>query len=234
MQQTQQPRVPRGTRDGGRFARPTRGEAAVALADVSDTALVRLPPPVRRVLDAITTAGGRPLLVGGCVRDALLDPTSAPKDIDVEVYGLEPDRLTAALRTVARVDEVGQSFAVLKVDAHGEQVDVALPRREVSTGPGPLGDIHPGPAVGGGGGQPGRRPGRGGAHARRLGRDGSRAAAVALRRAAGHRAALTWHLAGGCAYDPGAPLPGRGDPGRAEERQDQCPIASSGRRSPRS
>ncbi|WP_336402628.1 CCA tRNA nucleotidyltransferase [Klenkia sesuvii] len=81
---------------------------------------------------AISAAGGRPYLVGGCVRDALLAPGSTPKDVDLEVFGLGLDDLRHALQTVGRVDEVGRSFAVLKVRRDGEDLDVAVP----STGPG--------------------------------------------------------------------------------------------------
>ena len=36
-------------------------------------------------------AGGRALLVGGCVRDGLLG--ASVKDVDIEVFGLSPDVL---------------------------------------------------------------------------------------------------------------------------------------------
>ncbi|SDN47216.1 tRNA nucleotidyltransferase (CCA-adding enzyme) [Klenkia soli] len=87
------------------------------------------------VLSAIRRAGGRPLLVGGCVRDALLAPGSTPKDVDVEVFGLAPADLRAALAQVGRVDEVGRSFAVLKVRRDGEDLDVAVPAEGPGTRP---------------------------------------------------------------------------------------------------
>ena len=54
-----------------------------------------LPPKVLRLAEAVRAAGGRALLVGGCVRDALLG--GAAKDWDVEVYGVEPGRLRQLL-----------------------------------------------------------------------------------------------------------------------------------------
>src|SRR5262249_13132688 len=46
-------------------------------------------------------------------------------------------QVLAALQTAgAKVDSVGASFAVLKVTIDGVTTDVALPRRERSTGPG--------------------------------------------------------------------------------------------------
>ena len=76
-------------------------------------------------------AGGRALLVGGCVRDGLLGLTA--KDIDIEVYGLPADKLEALLRPHYRLDTVGRAFGVLLVKGH--DIDIALPRRESRTGP---------------------------------------------------------------------------------------------------
>jgi tRNA nucleotidyltransferase (CCA-adding enzyme) len=75
--------------------------------------------------------GGRALVVGGWVRDRLLGRPN--KDVDVEVYGIPADRLRALLeRHVGRVNAVGESFTVYKVD----DVDVALPRVESKVGRG--------------------------------------------------------------------------------------------------
>jgi tRNA nucleotidyltransferase (CCA-adding enzyme) len=92
-------------------------------------------PDAERVLAAIRRAGGRPMLVGGWVRDALLGAPS--KDIDIEVYGIAgPDILAAALSGVGNVTEAGKSFGVLKVRSGATEIDVSLPRRESKTGAG--------------------------------------------------------------------------------------------------
>ena len=78
----------------------------------------------------VKSAGGRALLVGGCVRDPLLGRT--PKDFDIEVYGLDPGRLKAVLSEGFRLDLVGASFGVIKL--HGHDIDVAIPRRETKLG----------------------------------------------------------------------------------------------------
>ena len=93
-----------------------------------------LPPPARRLADAITAAGGRAVLVGGAVRDHLLG--LAPKDFDIEAYGLAAADLQAALQRVAQVHAVGKSFGVLKTRLGGMEVDVSLPRRERKVGQG--------------------------------------------------------------------------------------------------
>jgi tRNA nucleotidyltransferase (CCA-adding enzyme) len=98
--------------------------------------LVQLSDAAGAVLETIRSAGGRPYLVGGCVRDALLAPGHRPKDVDIEVFGLELDRVVFALTRVGRVDEVGRSFAVLKVRREGQDFDVAVPQTRRGTDPG--------------------------------------------------------------------------------------------------
>ncbi len=84
----------------------------------------------QRIAEAVRGAGGRALCVGGFVRDRLLQLPS--KDLDVEVFGVPHDTLLALLRSLGRVEPVGQAFPVYKLG----DVDVALPRRESKTGRG--------------------------------------------------------------------------------------------------
>ncbi len=80
---------------------------------------------------------GRALLVGGFVRDLLLD--LSPTDADLEVYGVEADTLKKILTELfpRRVNLVGRSFGVFKIAlGDGFELDVALPRRESKTGTG--------------------------------------------------------------------------------------------------
>jgi tRNA nucleotidyltransferase (CCA-adding enzyme) len=85
---------------------------------------------LRALAAAVASRGGRALVVGGSVRDELLG--REPKDLDVEVFGVPADSLRALLEPLGRVDEVGESFAVFKING----VDVSLPRRESKTGRG--------------------------------------------------------------------------------------------------
>ena len=87
---------------------------------------------------AAALAPGELYAVGGRVRDEIrsaLDglPREA-KDLDYVVTGLSLEELTSRLRGVGRADVVGASFAVVKATLEGTTVDVALPRRELSTG----------------------------------------------------------------------------------------------------
>jgi tRNA nucleotidyltransferase (CCA-adding enzyme) len=91
----------------------------------------RVPEKILRLARAVRGAGGRALMVGGCVRDRLLGLDA--KDWDVEVYGVEPARLRELLDRIGRVNVVGEAFTVYKL---GKDLDVSLPRRERKTGRG--------------------------------------------------------------------------------------------------
>ena len=87
-------------------------------------------PEVKVVAELVKRAGGRALLVGGCVRDELLG--LAPKDFDIECFGISGQDLQRALETEFELDLVGISFGVIKLK-HLE-IDVAMPRRETKLG----------------------------------------------------------------------------------------------------
>jgi tRNA nucleotidyltransferase (CCA-adding enzyme) len=100
---------------------------------------LELPVGLARLLDDVRTAGGRPYVVGGAVRDALLGLQIEEQDYDVEVFSLGANELEAALARTGRVDAVGQSFRVFKlsgVEGVVGAVDVSLPRRDSKVGPG--------------------------------------------------------------------------------------------------
>jgi tRNA nucleotidyltransferase (CCA-adding enzyme) len=95
-----------------------------------------VPEKVQALAQAIRDAGGRGLLVGGCVRDPLMG--TQPKDWDIEVYGIESARLRAILDQFGPVNVVGEAFTVYKL---GSDLDVSVPRRERKSGPGHRGFI---------------------------------------------------------------------------------------------
>lgn len=96
----------------------------------------RLPddPRLTGLTRAIRAAGGRPVLVGGAVRDPLLG--REVKDMDIEVFGLSMESLLAALERVGRVCAVGKTFGVFKLRLGETEIDVSLPRREKKIGSG--------------------------------------------------------------------------------------------------
>ncbi|MFN2454953.1 MAG: CCA tRNA nucleotidyltransferase [Pyrinomonadaceae bacterium] len=90
-----------------------------------------IPEKISNLAQAVRRTGGRALLVGGCVRDWLMN--TEPKDWDVEVYGVEPVLLREVLEEFGRVDTVGEAFTVYKI---GVDLDVSIPRRERKQGRG--------------------------------------------------------------------------------------------------
>jgi len=91
----------------------------------------QFPERVLALAEAISNAGGRALLVGGCVRDLIMG--GEPKDWDLEVYGVEPAQLRELLDRFGPVSVVGEAFTVYKL---GSDLDVSLPRRERKSGRG--------------------------------------------------------------------------------------------------
>lgn len=93
--------------------------------------MAKLPQKVIQIAKAAANAGGRAMLVGGCVRDELM--SVVPKDWDLEVYGIKPSELRGLLKQFGEVLVVGEAFAVYKL---GTDLDVSIPRRERKTGKG--------------------------------------------------------------------------------------------------
>ena len=97
--------------------------------------------------------GARAWIVGGRVRDAFQAEFSGnhivSKDNDYLVTDVSYAQAQEMLERAGwRVDLVGSSFAVIKATKNGETIDVAMPRREVSTGVGHKDfDVHAGPDV---------------------------------------------------------------------------------------
>lgn len=107
--------------------------------------MIPLPPPLKPVL-SVLGEHGRPRLVGGCVRDALLGRPAG--DIDIEVGGLGFDQLRQLLKPFGATDVVGRSFGTLKLKLAGKCYDISLPRRESKTGSGHRGfHVEPDPAL---------------------------------------------------------------------------------------
>ena len=93
-----------------------------------------LPPDLRTIL-AETAELSRAFLVGGCVRDWLLE--QANTDYDIEVFGLDYTALARSLARWGKVDLVGRSFGVVKLTTASRRTyDFSIPRRDSKTAPG--------------------------------------------------------------------------------------------------
>lgn len=98
--------------------------------------MTELPKKIIKLAEIVKQSGGRAMLVGGCVRDELMGVE--PKDFDLEIYGIEPAKLREILDSFGKVDAVGEAFTVYKI---GQDLDVALPRRERKIGRGHKGFV---------------------------------------------------------------------------------------------
>lgn len=108
--------------------------------------LMKSPPisaKVLSIIDRLNAAGAEEcLIVGGWVRDYLMNRSS--KDYDIEVYGLSYPQIVSALEGLT-VNLVGKTFGVVKIGAH---IDVSIPRRENKQGLGHRGfKVEPDPEM---------------------------------------------------------------------------------------
>lgn len=87
---------------------------------------------VKKITEYVNEAGGRVFYVGGCVRDRLLGIEN--KDVDIEVHGISPEDLYSILEKAGEPLAYGKSFGVFAL--RGDDIDIAMPRRERAVGKG--------------------------------------------------------------------------------------------------
>ena len=81
---------------------------------------------IQEAVTAISEAGGVAYIVGGAVRDLLLNIPI--KDIDIEVHGLELNKLESILQRFGHINLVGKSFGVIRI--YDIDIDWSIPRRD--------------------------------------------------------------------------------------------------------
>lgn len=92
-------------------------------------------PAAWTAYQALKGAGAKVYVVGGAVRDTLMG--NDPKDIDLLAQGMPSKAVERALKALpGRVDLTGKDFGVFRYRNAGHEVEIALPRRERSTGEG--------------------------------------------------------------------------------------------------
>lgn len=103
-----------------------------------------LKKPCHLIAKEVSDFGGKAFFVGGCVRDSLLGAT--PKDIDIEVYGIDSQNLEKLLKKHFFIIQVGKAFGVHKIKGH--EIDISIPRKENKAGTGHRGfKIHEDPTL---------------------------------------------------------------------------------------
>ena len=90
---------------------------------ISFTSLIS---PIIPIINDISAHGGIAYLVGGAVRDLVLERII--KDGDIEVHGITLKMLEDILKKYAPISLVGKQFGVLRL--HGANIDWSLPRRD--------------------------------------------------------------------------------------------------------
>ncbi len=89
---------------------------------------------VADIAETIKAADGYALIVGGYARDEALKKFGYNleyKDIDLEVFGLQPEKLQELLLHFGKLNLVGSNFAVVKLKLEtGSVIDVSLPRKD--------------------------------------------------------------------------------------------------------
>jgi len=88
-----------------------------------------IPQTVMSIVREIDEQGGKAFLVGGSVRDMLLGKKPT-KDLDIEVYGMQPDQIQRIVEKYGKVMDVGKSFGVLKYYDGTLEIDFSLPRKD--------------------------------------------------------------------------------------------------------
>ncbi len=94
---------------------------------------INLPNILIEILTALQDLGLKPILVGGCVRDYLLNLPI--KDYDIEVFNTSQIEIVEnSLKKFGKVNLVGKIFGVLKLRVDDFEFDFSLPRVEEKIG----------------------------------------------------------------------------------------------------
>jgi len=93
------------------------------------------PNKLNIIFDKLYLFGIKPIIVGGYIRDNILELDS--KDIDIELYGLDSlEVLENILQEFGDINTVGKSFGVCKLNFHDLELDFSLPREDSKIGSG--------------------------------------------------------------------------------------------------
>lgn len=94
-------------------------------------------------IQEINESGGKVYLVGGAIRDKVINKKFKlgikTKDFDLMVANIPITKLESILYKHGKLKEVGKAFGIITFkpsDTRFKDFDIALPRKEVSTGPG--------------------------------------------------------------------------------------------------
>lgn len=91
--------------------------------------MIDYPDKLNAIFEKLILSNIKPIIVGGYVRDKLLNRDS--KDIDIELYGIDSlSDLEDILQEFGSVNSVGKSFGVCKLKFEELELDFSLPRSD--------------------------------------------------------------------------------------------------------
>lgn len=91
--------------------------------------IINYPKSLNAIFDKLLALHIKPIIVGGFIRNALLQIDS--KDIDIELYGISSfKKLEAILEEFGKVNSVGKSFGICKLHAFALELDFSFPRKD--------------------------------------------------------------------------------------------------------
>jgi len=91
--------------------------------------ILSYPDTLNQIFNKLCQENIRAIIVGGFVRDSLLNKVI--KDIDIEVYGISSfEELEKILKEFGSVNSVGKCFGVCKLSFNGLDLDFSLPRKD--------------------------------------------------------------------------------------------------------
>lgn len=93
----------------------------------------QFPTKLKDILNELVAEGAQVFIVGGCVRDCLLQKEM--KDFDIEVFHLTERELENVLKRFGECFTVGKSFGIIQ-SSYFPMADFALPRKEQKRGEG--------------------------------------------------------------------------------------------------
>ncbi|MFT5835864.1 MAG: tRNA nucleotidyltransferase (CCA-adding enzyme) [Sulfurimonas sp.] len=91
--------------------------------------MIEYPNFLNKIFDKLDNNGAKSIIIGGFVRDYLLNIKS--NDIDIEIYNISSfEKLEYILKEFGSVNSVGKSFGVCKLKVENFTLDFTLPRTD--------------------------------------------------------------------------------------------------------
>ncbi|MCX6052641.1 MAG: CCA tRNA nucleotidyltransferase [Campylobacterales bacterium] len=102
--------------------------------------MIKYPIFLNKIFEKLHNNGAKCIIIGGFVRDSILNKKVQSKDIDIEVYNIASfDKLEEILKEFGSVNSFGKSFGVCKLSVENLDIDFTLPRIDSKTSSGHVG-----------------------------------------------------------------------------------------------